>query len=54
MVANDCVMIYEVIIMDEIIIDIPLELLERIKAYLAGSKETVEEFIVRVLRETYQ
>lgn len=40
--------------MDEIIIDMPVELLERIKAYLAGSKETVEEFIVRVLREKYQ
>lgn len=40
--------------MEEIIIDIPVELLEHIKAYLAGSKETVEEFIVRVLREKYQ
>lgn len=47
-------MIYEVIIMDEIIIDMPVELLERIKVYLTGSEETVEEFIVRVLRETYQ
>lgn len=40
--------------MEEIIIDIPLELLARIKAYLTGSEETVEAFIVRVLRERYQ